>query len=337
MSKLANYFFSAGSRRMGCDQMKLLKPNSDHNTRMAGNHSMWQLRDDRALTHSHSTGGDHLSKIGCEAVLLEGVRDGHCTGLPDGFNLADYIPSYNVTKCFMPHQALAHMFVHLNKRSPESAWRDFADISEFISRFPHRFLMPDGCSTIPLLFLTRDNAHGVGSLSTRFGMVMLARLHGFYYVNLDSEEAGQSRRLAHEGVNGAAIRHLTGLPFDLPINVPDQADEASTIWAEDLLQKEVVEKFPATYKTGDAEDGIVSADLPRSTKLASGFEWPTGRQGEAFLAAAKKGSVAMEAFLESGSLPELEGFEYPGAAVTSHKSQVTSHKLQVTSYRSIEL
>jgi hypothetical protein len=89
-SKLANYFYSAVSRRMGCDQMKLLKPNCDKNTSMGGNHTLWQLKDDRALTHSHSQGGDHLSKVGCEAVLLEPVRTGLCTGLPADFDLSEY-------------------------------------------------------------------------------------------------------------------------------------------------------------------------------------------------------------------------------------------------------
>ena len=153
------------------------------------------------------------------------------------------------------------MYVHLVKRSPESAWRDFADLSEFIVRFPHRFLTADGTTTVPFLFLTRDNAHGVSTLDTRFCSVMFAKLHGLYYLNLISEEAGQSRRLAHEGVNGAAIRALTGVSFDLPINAPDQADEAATRWAEDQLQAKVISEFPATYKTGDAEEMAFAAVL----------------------------------------------------------------------------
>jgi hypothetical protein len=210
------------------------------------------------------------------------------------------------------------MYVHLNKRSPESGWRDFADLSEFITRFPHRFLAHDGCSTVPFLFLTRDNAHGVSTLDTRYCSLMFAKLHGLYYLNLISEEAGQSRRLAHEGVVGAASRKLTGTSFDLPINAADQADEATMRWAEDQLQAMVVGEFPATYKTGGAEDGMVSAEAPRTTLLASGFVWPSSAQGAAFLAAAKKGREAMDTFLSSDppSLPVMDGFEYPGGVAT---------------------
>ena len=138
------------------------------------------------------------------------------------------------------------------------------------------------------------------------------QLHGLYYLNLICEEAGQSRRLAHEGVNGAAIRALTGLSFDLPINVPDQADEAATRYAEEELQKQIVKQFPATYKTGDAEDGMVSAEAPRTTLLANGFIWPSSQVGAAFLHAAKKGHIEMNSFLNSAQMPSMPDFEYPG-------------------------
>mmetsp|Transcript_924 Transcript_924/g.2586 ORF Transcript_924/g.2586 Transcript_924/m.2586 type:complete len:1158 (-) Transcript_924:51-3524(-) len=313
VAKLGNYFYPALCRYLGCDQMKLLKPNSDHNTRMAGNHTQWTLVESRAMQWSHSTGGDHLSKIGCEAVLLHSVREGHCTGLPDNFELSDYIASYDPAKYFkpaLPQKALAHMYVHLNKRSPESAWRDFADLSEFIVRFPHRFLTPVGRFMVPLLILTRDNAHGVSTLATRYCAIVFAKLHGLYYLNVISEEAGQSRRLAHEGVCGAASRGLTGLSFDLPINAPDQADEATTRWAEDDLQAQVVSKFPVTYKTGDAEDGLVSGEVPRSTLLVSGFVWLSSAQGAALLEAFQKGRAST--FFSTAQLPAMEGFEYPG-------------------------
>jgi len=57
LSKLANYFFSRKSRRIGCDQMKLIKTNCDKMTSMGGNHTSWQLQDVRQLQWSHSAGG----------------------------------------------------------------------------------------------------------------------------------------------------------------------------------------------------------------------------------------------------------------------------------------
>jgi hypothetical protein len=72
------------------------------------------------------------------------------------------------------------MYVHIQEREGESGYRDFADLSEFVSRFPHRFLTPQ-LKMVPFLFLERDNAHGVSSLETRFSNVLFNVLHGIYY------------------------------------------------------------------------------------------------------------------------------------------------------------
>ena len=134
---------SAYATRIGLDQMKNLKCNTDANaTNMAGNRSRYQLQDERLRTHSHGAGGDHLCKLGLEALLLEGVREGSVK-LPDGFDLSNYVPGYSVARFYREQPALAHMYVHIQEREPESAFRDFADLSEFVSRFPHRFLTPE--------------------------------------------------------------------------------------------------------------------------------------------------------------------------------------------------
>jgi hypothetical protein len=119
--KQARYLFSAFARRVGLDQMKLLKCNTDATTNAVGGRSrtMLQLADDRAMTHSKGAGGDHLCKFGLEALLLEGVVEGGVK-LPEGFDLAAYIEGYDAAKFFDPHAALAHMYVHIQEREGES-------------------------------------------------------------------------------------------------------------------------------------------------------------------------------------------------------------------------
>jgi len=301
---------SAYGQRVGLDQMKNLKCNTDANSaNMTGNRSMYQLRDERALTHSHGVGGDHLCKLGCEALLLEGVSEGGVK-LPEDFDLRKYVPAYSTDKYFKTQKALAHMFIHIQEREPESAFRDFADLSELVSRFPHRFMTPE-LKAMPFVFIERDNAHGVSTIETRFAAVLFSVLHGIHYLSMMSQEAGRSRWHRVETLNGAAARGLTGTAFDLPMNIPENAPDAVKHAAQDELRQQVVEEFPMTYRAMDAEDGFLSAEVPRSTSLACGFEWRTSEL-RAFVEAAKKGPGAMHAFLaDPESLAAMPAFVHP--------------------------
>jgi len=306
--KLVRYLFSAHARRVGLDQMKLLKCNTDATANAVGGRSrtLYTLEDERAMTHSKGCGGDHLCKFGLEALLLESVVEGGVK-LPAGFDLATYIPSYNAAKFFNPHMALAHMYVHIQEREGESGYRDFADLSEFVSRFPRRFLTPQ-LLMIPFLFLERDNAHGVSSLETRFMNVLFNVLHGIYYSCLGAQEAGQSRGHQVETVNGAAIRALSGVGFDLPMNVPSNAPDSIKHPAQEAVREQVLRKFPVTYKTGGAEDGFVSAEAPRTCAIACGFVFRTPEL-RSFVAAAKKGPEAMREYVSE--LKEMPSFNHP--------------------------
>ena len=302
------YHLSAYGPRLGLDQMKNLKCNTDVNaTTMGGNRTRYQLRDEREKTHSHGAGGDHLCKFGLEAVLLECVREGGVK-LPEGFDLSTHIPSYNASQFFREQPALAHMYVHNQGREGESPYRDIADLSEFISRFPHRFMTPE-LKVMPFFFLERDNAHGVSSIETRFCIVLFAVLHGAYYVCMISQEAGRSRWHRVEGVNGAAIRGLTGGSFDLPMLVPENAPDEVKQKAQDAVRDEIISEFPITYNSGGAEDGFVSAERPRSTALACGFEFRTPEL-RAFVDAGKKGVNALNALLaHPDSLKPMPSFD----------------------------
>ena len=310
VQRQVNYLLSTYSQRVGLDQMKLLKCNTDANTRnMTGNRTLYQLEDERAMTHSKGVGGDHLAKFGLESILLETTREGS-VAFPDGFDLRKFVPMYNPAKFCRMQPALAHMYVHVQEREPESAFRDFADLSEFVSRFPHRFVTPE-LKPMPFYFLERDNAHGVGTLETRFCVVLFAVLHGAYYVGIVSQEAGQSRKHRVEMVNGVGIRAITGSSFDVPMNVPDRAPDSVKRPAQDAVQQQIVEKFPVTFKWGDAEDGFVSAEKPRSTALACGFEWRTAELG-AFVDAAKKSPDALHAFVaDESNLKPMPQFVHP--------------------------
>ena len=91
-----------------------------------------------------------------------------------------------------------------------------------------------------------------------------------------------------------------GEAFDLPMNVPENAPEGIKRAAQDEVQQQIIDKFPATYKAGGAEDGFVSVEKPRSTLLACGFEWRT-RELRAFVDAAKKGAASLELFCADAS------------------------------------
>ena len=305
------YLISAYAPRIGLDQMKNLKCNTDANSaNMGGNRSRYQLQDERLMTHSHGAGGDHLCKLGLEALLMESVREGSSVKFPDGFDLRKYVPSYSADRFCRAQPALAHMYVHIQEREPESAFRDFADLSEFVSRFPHRFLTPE-LKLSPFFFLERDNAHGVATIETRFSAIVFCLIHGVYYLGLISQESGRSRWHRVEQVNGAATRVITGEAFDLPMNVPDNPPEDIKTAAQDEVLEQVIGKFPATYKAGGAEDGFVSAEKPRSTALACGFEWRT-RELRAFVDSAKKGRVAIDSFLaDATSLTPMPAFVHP--------------------------
>ena len=74
--------------------------------------------------------------------MLEGVREGGVK-LPEGFDLSTHIPGYSAAQFFREQPALAHMYVHNQGREGESPYRDAADLSEFATRFPHRFMTPE--------------------------------------------------------------------------------------------------------------------------------------------------------------------------------------------------
>ena len=303
------HLISAYGTRVGLDQMKNLKCNTNANAETMGKRTIYQLRDERQLTHGHGAGGDHLCKFGMEALLLEGVRPGSVS-FPEGFNLSTYVPGYCADKFYSQQPALAHMYVHIQEREPESAFRDFADLCEFVSRFPHRFLTPD-LKMMPFFFIERDNAHGVGTVETRFCAVLFTMLHGIYYIGMISQESGRSRWHRVEQVNGAASNAVMGEAFDLPMNVPENAPEEVKRAAQEEVQKQIISRFPATYKAGGAEDGFVSVEKPRSTSLACGFEWRT-RELRAFVDAAKKGTASMDAFCaDTASLTPMPLFDHP--------------------------
>ena len=92
--------YGAAARRCGLDQMKNLKVETDANTTaMGGNRKRYQLADEKAMSHSHGAGGDHIGKFGLEALLLEAVRTG-AAKLPEGFNLSTYLPSMTSPSSF---------------------------------------------------------------------------------------------------------------------------------------------------------------------------------------------------------------------------------------------
>ena len=65
------------------------------------------------------------------------------------------------------------------------------------------------------------------------------------------------------------------------------------------------------YKAGGAQDGFVSAEKPRSTALACGFEWRM-RELRAFVDAAKKGAASMDAFCaDPDSFAPMPSFDHP--------------------------
>ena len=164
---------------------------------------------------------------------------------------------------------------------------------------------------MPFFFLVRDNAPGVTAIDTRFCVVLFAILHSAYYVGMISQEAGRSRWHRVEGVNGVAIRALTGGAFDLPMLVPENAPDDVKQAAQDAVRDEIIREFPVTYKSGGAEDGFVSAERPRSTALACGFEFRTPEL-RAFVEAGKRGVNALNAFLaDADSLKPIPSFDNP--------------------------
>jgi hypothetical protein len=221
IQRMFQHLLSAYGMRVGLDQMKNLKCNTNANAETMGKRTIYQLKDERQMTHGHGAGGDHLCKFGMEALLLEGVRAGSVS-FPEHFDLSAYVPGYSADKFFSEQPALAHMFVHIQEREPESAFRDFADLAEFVTRFPHRFLTPE-LKLMPFFFIERDNAHGVGTVETRFCAVLFSLLHGIYYLSMISQESGRSRWHRVEQVNGAASKAVMGEAFDLPMNVPENA------------------------------------------------------------------------------------------------------------------
>ena len=309
IQRMFQHKLSAYGMRVGLDQMKNLKCNTNANAETMGKRTIYQLKDERQMTHGHGAGGDHLCKFGMEALLLEGVRAGSVS-FPEHFDLSAYVPGYSADKFFSEQPALAHMFVHIQEREPESAFRDFADLAEFVTRFPHRFLTPE-LKLMPFFFIERDNAHGVGTVETRFCAVLFSLLHGIYYLSMISQESGRSRWHRVEQVNGAASKAVMGEAFDLPMNVPENAPEEVKRDAQDEVQQQIINKFPATYKAGGAEDGFVSVEKPRSTLLACGFEWRT-RELRAFVDAAKKGAASMNAFCaDAASFAPMPLFDHP--------------------------
>ena len=93
----------------------------------------------------------------------------------------------------------------------------------------------------------------------------------------------------------------------VPENAPDDVKQA----AQDAVRDEIIREFPVTYNSGGAEDGFVSAERPRSTALACGFEFRTAEL-RAFVEAGKRGVNALNAFLaDADNLKPMPSFDNP--------------------------
>ena len=250
------------------------------------NAGIFQIVTERVMTYSHGAGGDYLAKFGLFSMMSLPVHAAARRPELNGFNLADYVPAYDTTKHFMERTGLAIVLGHCQALEPENAFRDWADVSEMIQRYPQYFLTPE-LALVPAIMLEKDNSHGVQDISCRFGFVVFCLLHNFDYGKISSQEAGYSLLHRVEGMQGALGRRISGQPFTLPLLDPQSASEEELTAAMKEVLRVICERANgATFKAGG---GCISA-FPARANIAIDFEWRPSELAS-FLEAAKKGQA----------------------------------------------
>lgn len=328
-----SYLFSGIMRRLSIDQKSNLKCNSDHNTSMAGGSAkagFFQIVNERQMTYSHGAGGDYLAKFGLFSMLMYPCSRSGCREELQHFNLGEYVSSYNEADHFLEHPGIAVCLGHCQSIEPENCFRDFADVSEMIQKYPHYFLAPD-LQLVPALSFEKDNAHGVDNLSCRYASVLFALLHDLDYLNIGSQEAGKSLLHGVETMQGALGRRVNGRPFVLPLLSPESASEPEITAAMKEVLRVICER--ADGATFNAGGGFISVHPARETPLASGFIWRPEELAN-FIAAAKSGRANSFEFEQMLSYPtyrelNLRAWSLVNAGGPLSCTKLTAHTFQV--------
>jgi len=330
------YIFSGIMRRLSIDQKSNLKCNSDHNTSTAGGHSkggLFQIVTERVMTYSHGAGGDYLAKFGLFSMFMYPTSKSCCHEELRDFELNEHVETYNADQHFLEQPGLAVCLGHCQAKEPENAFRDFADLSEMIQKYPHYFLAPD-LGIVPALSIEKDNAHGVGDMCCRMACVIFAVLHDFDYLNIGSQEAGMSLYHGVETMNGALGRRVNGRPFMLPLLAPESASAEELSAAMDEVLRVICER--ADGATFNAGGGFISVHPARETPLASGFVWRPAELSN-FVSAAKCGKAHTFEFELMESFPAyreliLRSWSLLHASGALACTKLTAHTFQVYSF-----
>ena len=220
------------------------------------------------------------------------MREDVCRPNLLGFDLSRYLPSYDKNKHFLEQPGLAVCLGHVQKEEPETVFRDMADLSEMIERYPSYYLTPS-LELVAAISIEKDNAHGVGDLSCRFAFVVFCLLWDLNYANIGSQEVGYSLLHGVEGMQGGLTRRLNGEPFVMPLLDPGSATEEEITSAMLDLNELVCERVDgATFNGGG---GFISVFPAGKQLLSSGFKWRPVELAR-FLEAAKKGKAASFVF-----------------------------------------
>ena len=223
---------------------------------------------------------------------------------PDSFDLSNYVQGYDSKKHFMERPSLAISLVHIQEDEPENAYRDAADVAEFIEKYTSYFLTPED-TLVPFLSIEKDNAHGPASLACQFAFTLLALLYDFDYVNIGSQEATMSLLHQVEGVQGGLARRINGRAFTLPALAPDGASAALKRAAMEGVRTAICERANGAGFGGS----FIAVHPARSTLLRSGFVWRPAELA-AFVDAARKGQA--QTFVAT-TLKHMDGFASYGA------------------------